>query len=105
MKNCENLHSKELKQWLEEQFDQDSYRQKIPMETSHELEKGLAEITVMDGVGAEKFAEHAWRYADELVRKLSGDRCWCESCECAEHGANSAIYTPWQVRKERFVDK
>lgn len=99
---------KELKQWLEEQFDHKTVidSEDPHMETFYELEKkGLAEITVMDGVGAEKFAEHAWRYADELVRKLSGDRCWCESCECAEHGANSAIYTPWQVRKERFAEE
>jgi len=76
------------------------------MEDFYELEKkGLAEIVVMDGVGAEKFAEHAWRYADELVQRLSGGRCWCESAECSEHGANSAIYTPWHVRKERFVDE
>ena len=26
--------------------------------------KGLCLITVLDGVGAEKFAEHAWRFAD-----------------------------------------
>ena len=25
--------------------------------------KGLCLITVLDGVGAEKFAEHAWRFA------------------------------------------
>ena len=68
---------KELKQWLEEQFDHKTVidSEDPHMETFYELEKkGLAEITVMDGVGAEKFAEHAWRYADELVRKLSRDQ-------------------------------
>lgn len=98
---------KELKQWLEEQFDHkvviDS--QDPHMEDFYDLEKkGLAEITVMDGVGAEKFAEHAWRFADELVQKQTGGRVSCESCECSEHGANSAIYTPWHTRKERFAD-
>jgi 6-pyruvoyltetrahydropterin/6-carboxytetrahydropterin synthase len=53
---------------------------------------GLAEITVMDGVGAEKFAYHAWKFADNLVREMSDGRCWCVSAECMEHGANSAIY-------------
>ncbi|MBL96932.1 MAG: 6-pyruvoyl tetrahydrobiopterin synthase [Legionellales bacterium] len=99
---------KELKQWLEEQFDHKTVidSEDPHMEDFYELEKkGLAEIVVMDGVGAEKFAEHAWRYADELVQRLSGGRCWCESAECSEHGANSAIYTPWHVRKERFVDE
>ena len=99
---------KELKRWLEEQFDHKTVidSEDPHMEDFYELEKkGLAEIVVLDGVGAEKFAEHAWRYADELIRKASGDRCWCESAECSEHGANSAIYTPWHVRKERFIEE
>ena len=98
---------KELKGWLEDTFDHKTVidSEDPHMEDFYDLEKkGLAEIVVLDGVGAEKFAEHAWRYADELIRKASGDRCWCESCECAEHGSNSAIYTPWHVRKERFLD-
>ena len=45
--------------------------------------KGLAQITQLDGVGAEKFAEHAWRFADNLVREQSDGRCWCESAECS----------------------
>ena len=66
----------------------------------HVLEEaGLAQLTILDGVGAEKFAEHAWRFADELVKEMSGGRCWCESAECAEHGSNSAIYTPFTVQK------
>jgi 6-pyruvoyltetrahydropterin/6-carboxytetrahydropterin synthase len=52
----------------------------------------LAEIVVMDGVGAEKFAEHAFNFADKLIREQSNNRCWVHSVECAEHGANSAIY-------------
>jgi 6-pyruvoyltetrahydropterin/6-carboxytetrahydropterin synthase len=66
--------------------------------------KGLAQITQLDGVGAEKFAEHAWRFADNLVREMSDGRCWCESAECSEHGANSAIYTPYSTQKWKFVD-
>ena len=53
---------------------------------------GLAEIRVFEGVGAEKFAEHAWRFADKLIREKSNNRCYCVRAECAEHGANSAIY-------------
>ena len=55
-------------------------------------ELDLAEIVVMDGVGAEKFAEHAFNFADKLVREMSDNRCYCVRVECAEHGANSAIY-------------
>ena len=46
----------------------------------------------LDGVGAEKFAEHAFNFADKLIREATDNRCYCVRVECAEHGANSAIY-------------
>lgn len=99
---------KPLKQWLEDTFD---HKTVIDENDPHLNDfriletKGLCQITVLDGVGAEKFAEHAWRFADQLIREQTDGRCWCESAECSEHGANSAIYTPWNVRKERFTDE
>lgn len=85
---------KPLKKWLEETFDHktvidinDPYLNDFRiLET-----KQLCQVTVLDGVGAEKFAEHAFKYADELIKELTNGRCWVESVECAEHGANSAI--------------
>ena len=75
------------------------------MDKFKELEAlDLADIRVFNGVGAEKFAEHAWRFADNLVREATNNRCWCESAECAEHGANSAIYTPFTTRKISMSD-
>ena len=93
---------KPLKKWLEDTFDH-----KVVLDENddklhyfHVLEEaGLAQLTILDGVGAEKFAEHAWQFADKLVKEMSDGRCWCESAECAEHGANSAIYTPFTVTK------
>lgn len=96
---------KKLKAWLEDHFDHKVAVDKNDphLDKLRELEAlDLAELRVFDGVGAEKFAEHAWRFADELVKEMSDGRCWCESCECSEHGANSAIYTPFMIRKERF---
>jgi 6-pyruvoyltetrahydropterin/6-carboxytetrahydropterin synthase len=89
---------KELKEWLQDNFDHkvivDSNDPEI--DTLYKLEqKGLAEIRVFDGVGAEMFAYHAWKFADNLVRDMSMNRCWCIEVECAEHGANSAIYSPY----------
>ena len=86
---------KPLKAWLEDHFDHklaldkaDPYLAKF-----QELEAlDLAEIRIFDGVGAEKFAEHAFMFADALIREKTGDRCYCVRVECAEHGANSAIY-------------
>lgn len=55
---------------------------------------GVAEVLVLPGVGCEMFANLAYGYA---VRALERDanlapRVRVISCECAEHGANSAIY-------------
>ena len=98
---------KPLKKWLEDTFDHKTVidREDPFLYKFAELENmGLAEITVLDGVGAEKFAEHAWKFADKLVREMTDGRCWCESAECSEHGANSAIYTPFTWQKTTFVD-
>ena len=98
---------KPLKAWLEDHFDHKLCIDKDdPMKDDLLLleSKGLAEIRQFDGVGAEKFAEHAWRFADKLVREATDNRCWCESAECAEHGSNSAIYTPFTVQRMSHID-
>jgi 6-pyruvoyltetrahydropterin/6-carboxytetrahydropterin synthase len=86
---------KQLKNWLEDSFDHkvvvDSADPKIDILYMLE-QQGLAELTVMDGVGAEKFAEHAFNFADNLVFEMTNGRCWCVKVEVAEHGSNSAIY-------------
>ena len=86
---------KPLKQWLEDSFDHkvvvDANDPKLDFLKSMEAE-GIAELTILDGVGAEKFAEHAFNFADKLVREQTNNRCYCVRAECAEHGANSAIY-------------
>jgi len=86
---------KPLKQWLEDNFDHkvvvDANDPKLDFLKSMGAE-GIAELTILDGVGAEKFAEHAFNFADKLVREQTNNRCYCVRAECAEHGANSAIY-------------
>ena len=86
---------KPLKKWLENTFDHKiAVDENDPeIETFKQLEEdGLAELSVMDGVGAEKFAEHAFNFADKLIREATDNRCYVVKVECAEHGANSAIY-------------
>jgi len=86
---------KPLKAWLEDSFD---HKLCLDVNDPHvekfkELEAlDLAEIRFFDGVGAEKFAEHAFNFADKLIREATNNRCYCVRVECAEHGANSAIY-------------
>ena len=56
---------------------------------------GLAEVVVLPAVGCEMFAKIAFDMADGLIRGYqmsTGQRVRVVSCECAEHGANSAIY-------------
>ena len=93
---------KPLKQWLEDNFDHkvvldinDPHLDKFKMLE----EEGLAELVLLDGVGAEMFAKHAYDFADRLIKEATDGRCWVDSVECAEHGANSAIYQPYSVTK------
>lgn len=87
---------KPLKAWLEDTFDH-----KVVLDAADPhiddfkllADKGLAQLTILDGVGVEKFAYHACVYANQLVKEMTGGRCWVESVECAEHGANSAIFS------------
>jgi 6-pyruvoyltetrahydropterin/6-carboxytetrahydropterin synthase len=86
---------KSLKAWLEDNFDHKLALDKADphLVKFQELEAlDLAEIRIFDGVGAEKFAEHAFVFADALIREKTNNRCYCVRVECAEHGANSAIY-------------
>ena len=86
---------KELKQWLKDSFDH-----KTVLDTADPkkgliealVPEGIAEVVYFDGVGCEKFAEHALKKADEIVQRITGGRCYCISCEVSEHGANSAIF-------------
>ena len=84
-----------LKAWLQDSFDHKLALDKNDphIEKFRELEKlDLVDIKIFDGVGAEKFAEHAFNFADKLVREQTNNRCYVVEVECAEHGANSAIY-------------
>ena len=86
---------KPLKAWLEDQFD---HKLCLDLNDPHidkfrELQElGLAEIRFFKGVGVEKFAEHAFNFADKYIREKTNNRCYVVRVECAEHGANSAIY-------------
>ena len=86
---------KELKTWLKDNFDHKITVCKDDPEIERILklqDEGLAEVVVMNGVGCEKFAEHAFHFANDLVSRQTNGRCFAVSCEVREHGANSAIY-------------
>lgn len=61
----------------------------------HQLK--IADVRVFDdGVGCERFAEFAYNLAKRAIERdwNLAPRVRVVSCECAEHGANSAIYIP-----------
>lgn len=87
---------KRLKEALVESFDhklviaEDDPDRKT-FEALHEAD--LADVVITPHVGCEMFAFTAWQYADAIIQSSGmGDRVRVVSCECAEHGANSAIY-------------
>lgn len=88
---------KELKQRLLETFDHklavagdDPMLDRI-VQLEHQ---GIADVVIFpSGVGCEKFAERAYHIAVDVVRKsMAYRRVRVVSCECSEHGANSATY-------------
>ena len=86
---------KPIKAWLEDSFDHKTAIDKADphIDVFLDLEKkGLIDLRIFDGVGAEEFAYHAFVFADNLIKEKTDGRCWVHSVECAEHGANSAIY-------------
>lgn len=92
---------KGLKQQLKDSFDH-----KVAIaadDPQKQLFIGMHNAGVMDlklfgdGVGVEKFAEYAWWLANDFLRgdyamHMNDRNLRVVSCECAEHGANSAIY-------------
>ena len=105
--SCEELDNKNwvvdfgglkpLKKWLEDNFDHKVVldQNDWALDNFRALEDaGLAQLNILEGVGVEKFAEHAFNEAQRIVNEMTDGRCWVVSCECAEHGSNSAIYKP-----------
>jgi 6-pyruvoyltetrahydropterin/6-carboxytetrahydropterin synthase len=60
----------------------------------HLGELGIANVVEVNSTGCEAFAELIFECAEQwLVDNGYSPRCWLESVEVKEHGANSAIYT------------
>ena len=54
---------------------------------------GIADLVILEGVGCELFARKAYELGQETLDKLElSSRIRIVSVECAEHGANSAVY-------------
>ena len=85
---------KKLEKWLRDHFDHKTAvaRDDPALDIYFNMDDiGLIDMVIVDATGCEKFAEMAFEYASNLIFELYQDRCWVESVEVKEHGANSAI--------------
>ena len=53
---------------------------------------GLAQARRVPGTSCERLSQYVLERAEGLIRDATDGRCWVQSVECFEHGANSAIY-------------
>lgn len=53
---------------------------------------GLAQARLVPGTSCERLSQYVLEHAELLVREATDGRCWVQSVECFEHGANSAVY-------------
>lgn len=77
--------------------------QRMIFETLASDAVNLADVLVLPGgVGCEAFARLAWGHARDTIHDMKlNKRVTVISCECREHGANSAIYLASQ--EERYA--
>lgn len=87
---------KQLKEILQHQFDHTTCvaADDPELEMFMEMDKRrIIQLRIMPkGVGIERTAEFVWKAADEFVKQLTNNRCWCEKVEVFEHEDNSATY-------------
>ena len=88
---------KPLRAWLHETFDHTT----LAAQDDPELptlkglhDAGLIQLRILQAVGCEAFAAHAYAWADAFAREQTGGRVHVESVEVAEHAGNSAGYSP-----------
>ena len=85
----------EIRAWLHDMFDHTLLVAEDDPERDTLValgERGIARVRVVPGTSCERVAEMAFHKANEILRELTGGRCWVESVECSEHGSNSGIY-------------
>jgi 6-pyruvoyltetrahydropterin/6-carboxytetrahydropterin synthase len=88
---------KELKTWLETQFDHTFLVAQDDPEllAFKELDqKGVIQLRVLPNPGMEGTAEYVYHEASKILEKLYGKRTWITKVEVSENEKNSAIYLP-----------
>ena len=88
---------KPVRQWLHEMFDHTLVvAEDDPERATFEAlgAAGLADVRVLPAVGCEATAHFVYQHVNGMVYAETDGRVWLESVEVAEHGGNSALYSP-----------
>jgi len=84
----------DIKQYLVDTFDHKTIVASDDPELTYLKEgqkRGVLQLTILEAVGCEKFAEHIYRVVEEwLFYAGYSTRCFLESVEVKEHEGNSA---------------
>jgi 6-pyruvoyltetrahydropterin/6-carboxytetrahydropterin synthase len=86
---------KDLKAWLDHWFDHTFLvAQDDPaLETFKKLDaEGVIQLRVLENPSMEGTAEFVYKHANEMVKKLTQNRCYITKVEVRENEKNSAIY-------------
>lgn len=82
----------QIKKWLDHMFDHTMLIAEDDPERDVLSSISVADVRVVPSAGCEAIAKLAYDYATEIISVATAGRCWVESVECFEHGANSATY-------------
>lgn len=88
---------KEVKKWLEQQFDHTFLiaTDDPELETFKELDKkGVIQLRILPNPGMEGTAQYVYEEASKILTSLYGKRAWITRIEVCENDKNSAIYIP-----------
>lgn len=87
---------KGLKSTLQQQFDHTTCiaSDDPEIETFRRLHDiGICDLRIMTkGTGIERISEWCFETANEFVKNMTQNRCWCTKVEVFEHDNNSAIF-------------
>ena len=87
----------DLKVFLEHWFDHTLLLAKddpLLSEFKELEEKGACDLRILESASIEYSAKYVYEFANELIRKITNNRAWCNRVEVRENDKNSAIYNP-----------
>lgn len=94
-----------IKEWLTDMFDHTFLVAQDDPTMEDTLKLKNANFRIIPAAGCEAVARMVFEYAQAHINEVTGGRCWVESVECMEHGANSAIYRhPRALRLQQAVE-